>query len=111
MMWVSSAQARIVGVEWLAFDRVFDAPVDHVAQQDHALQPGLVLRASFRMGVGRVRVAHVAADPNRAPSLSELWNISLLSSMNFAVSMSAIFCSGRVSLSDTPPCDLRDDAP
>jgi len=59
-------QAGIVGVERLAFDRVFDAPVDHVAQPRNALQLGLVFRVGLRMGLDRVRVAHVAAYPNRA---------------------------------------------
>jgi hypothetical protein len=96
------AQARIVGVERLAFDRVFDASLDHVAQPRNALPLGLVFRVGLWMGLDRVRVAHVAAYPIVPPSLSGLWNISLPSSMNFAVSMPAI-CSGGVSLSCTPP--------
>ena len=39
-----------------------DAPVDHVAQQRHPLKLGLVLR----MGLGAVRVAHIATDSNGA---------------------------------------------
>jgi hypothetical protein len=96
------AQARIVGVERLAFDRVFDASVDHVAQPRNALPLGLVFRVGLWMGLDRVRVADVAAYPIVPLSLSGLWNISLPSSMNFAVSMPAI-CSGGVSLSYTPP--------
>ena len=44
------------------------------------------------------------------PSFSGLWNISLPSSMNFAVSMSAIFCSRGVASRTRRLADPRDDA-
>jgi hypothetical protein len=70
------AQARIVRAERLASDRV-SMPVDHVAQPRNALQLALVFRVGLRIGVDRVRVAHVSADPNRASELIGLWNILL----------------------------------
>src|SRR6202035_591673 len=57
---LESLKPRIVVREGLAAHRIFDAPVDHVAEQRDAPQLHLKLGIGFGMGVGGVRMAHVA---------------------------------------------------
>lgn len=55
----------VVGIKCRALDRVLDTPVDHVAQQGDALKLYLVLGIGLRMRIGGVRMAPVAAYPDR----------------------------------------------
>ena len=57
---LESLKPRIVVREGLAAHRIFDAPVDHVAEQGDAPQLHLKLGIGFGMGVGGIRMAHVA---------------------------------------------------
>jgi hypothetical protein len=61
-----STELRIVGIERLALDRVFDTPVDHIAQQRDPLKLDLILGVGFGMRVGGVGMTHVAAYSDRA---------------------------------------------
>ena len=57
---LESLKPRIVVREGLAAHRIFDAPVDHVAEKGDAPQLHLKLGIGFGMGVGGVRMTHVA---------------------------------------------------
>src|SRR5262245_61906251 len=59
------AHLRIVRGEPFTARRLFDAPVDHVAQRRHETQLYLKLLISFRLSVGRVRAPHRAGAPVR----------------------------------------------
>ena len=50
----------IVVGERLAADGIFDAPIDHIAEEGDAPQLHLVFGIGFRMGIGTVGMAHVA---------------------------------------------------
>ena len=58
-----------IGFQLGATHRVLDTPVDHVAQQNDAAQLYLELGISLRVRVGRVGMAHVAGNGDRAAQL------------------------------------------
>src|SRR5262245_45697673 len=59
-------QPEIVLGQRLSPHRILDAPVDHVAEQRDPTELDLELRVGLRMRVGRVRMAHVTGDADRA---------------------------------------------
>ena len=99
-MYASSARSRGSSeLSGLPLKGFLDAPVDHVAQQRHPLKLGLVLRmvSGWVLAPSGWHISQLT--PMVPPSLSALRNIFFPSSMNLAVSRSAIFCSRGVSLS------------
>src|SRR5271166_5836795 len=74
------AHFGIIRRKRFAFDRVFDAPIDHVAQQRDALKLFLVFRISLGMSISGVWMTHVAAYPDSSTKqLHRMKNLVALS--------------------------------
>jgi hypothetical protein len=60
------AHLGIVRTDGLTLDRIFDAPIDHVARQCYALKLDLKLGIGLRVSVRGVGMAHIATHAARA---------------------------------------------
>ena len=59
---LDSDHLRVIKRQFFAFQRIPDTPVDHVSNLSHLAKLFLELGIGFRVGIGRVGVAHVTGD-------------------------------------------------